>query len=120
MNRNDLVAYCLSQKGATVEQPFGPEADVFKVMGKMFALIPTGNDTPSISLKCDPTLATLLRDTYPAVTGAYHMNKTHWNSVLVDGSVADDEIEEWIDHSYAQVVKGMTKAQRTALEKLKP
>lgn len=115
MNRNDLVAYCLSRKGATVEQPFGPDIDVFKVQGKVFALMPTGSRTPSISLKCDPALATLLRDTYPAVTPGWHLNKKHWNSVLVDGSVADDEMEEWIDHSYAQVVKGMTKAQRTAL-----
>lgn len=116
MNRNDLVAYCLSQKGTTVEQPFGPDVDVFKVQGKVFALMPTGNGPLSISLKCDPVLATLLRDTYPAVTPGWHLNKKHWNSVQVDGSVADDEIEEWIDHSYAQVIKGMTKAQRAALQ----
>jgi len=118
MNRSELVAYCLKQKGATVEQPFGPGVDVFKVLGKVFALIPIGSGTPSVSLKCDPTLAKMLRDTYPAVTPGYHLNKTHWNSVEVDGSVADDEIEEWIDHSYAQVVKGLTKAQRAELEKL--
>ncbi|MEP7292696.1 MAG: MmcQ/YjbR family DNA-binding protein, partial [Chloroflexota bacterium] len=83
MNRSELVACCLKQKGAWVDQPFGPEADVFKVMGKMFALIPTGSGAPSISLKCDPLLATLLRDTYSAVTPAYHMNKRHWNGVAV-------------------------------------
>lgn len=75
MNRNDLAAYCLSKRGAVVEQPFGPEADVFKVMGRMFALIPVTADPPSISLKCDPTFAGILRQTYPAVTPAYHMNK---------------------------------------------
>src|SRR5450755_570455 len=115
MNQSELAAYCLSKHGASVEQPFGPGADVFKVMGKMFALIPENADPPSISLKCDPVLAVMLRDTYPAVTAAYHMNKRHWNSVEVDGSVADDEIEEWIDHSYERVVKGLTRAQKAAL-----
>ena len=118
MKRSDLVHYCLSRKGAGVEQPFGPEADVFKVMGKMFALIPVAADPPQISLKCDPLLAQMLRDTYPAVTPAYHFNKRHWNGIVVDGSVADDEIEEWIDHSYQQVVKGLTRAQRQALAAL--
>ncbi len=117
MNLSELADYCLARKGATVEQPFGPEVDVYKVMGKMFALIPT-DGTLHISLKCDPAFARVLRDSYPAVTGAYHLNKTHWNGITIDGSVADDEIEEWIDHSYALVVKGMTKAQRAALEKL--
>jgi predicted DNA-binding protein (MmcQ/YjbR family) len=115
MNRAQLVGYCLSRKGASVEQPFGPEADVYKVMGKMFALMPT-DDPLRISLKCEPAFAVILRDTYPAVTPAYHMNKTHWNGIDVDGSVADDEIEEWIDHSYGLVVKGLTRAQRAELE----
>ena len=75
MNRSDLAACCLSKNGAFVEQPFGPGADVFKVMGKMFALMPVEADPPSISLKCDPVLAEILRQTYPAVTPAYHMNK---------------------------------------------
>lgn len=116
MNRIQLTAYCLSRKGASVEQPFGPEADVYKVMGKMFALIPTTGSL-SISLKCDPVFAGILRETYPAVTPAYHFNKKHWNGVAIDGTVSDDEIEEWIDHSYELVVKGLTTAQRVALEK---
>jgi predicted DNA-binding protein (MmcQ/YjbR family) len=118
MNRNELTAYCLSKPAAQVEQPFGPEADVFKVMGKMFALIPVDADPTNISLKCDPILGQMLRDTYPAVTPAYHMNKRHWINVKADGSVADDEIEEWIDHSYECVLKGLTKAQREQLRKL--
>ncbi len=115
MNTADLLAYCLRKKGALRDQPFGPEADVIKVMGKMFALIPVDADPPQISLKCDPTLAIMIRDTYPAVTPAYHMNKRHWNGIEVDGSVPDDEIEEWIDHAYDLVVKGLTKAQRAQL-----
>ncbi len=118
MNRSDLAAYCLSRTAAQVEQPFGPEVDVYKVMGKIFALMPVIADPLTISLKCDPVLAGMLRDTYPAVTPGWHLNKKHWNTVLVDGSVAVDEIEEWIDHSYEQVVKGMTKANRERLKKM--
>ena len=118
MERKDLVAYCLSKKGSLLDQPFGPEVDVIKVMGKVFALIPLDADPPKISLKCDPVLAVMLRDTYPVVTPGYHLNKRHWNSVEVDGSVPDDEIEEWIDHSYDQVVKGLTKAQRETLARM--
>jgi predicted DNA-binding protein (MmcQ/YjbR family) len=118
MNRNDLAAYCLSKPAAQVEQPFGPDVDVFKVMGKVFALIPVVAEPPNISLKCDPVFATMLRDTYAAVTPGYHLNKRHWNSVKVDSSVADDEIEEWIDHSYDCVVKGLTKAARERLKKM--
>jgi predicted DNA-binding protein (MmcQ/YjbR family) len=116
MKRADLMSYCLSKRGAASEQPFGPDVDVIKVMGKVFALIPVVSDPPQISLKCDPVFAVILRDTYPAVTAGWHLNKKHWNTVVVDGSVAEDEIEEWIDHSYDLVVKGLTKAQRQALE----
>ena len=75
MDRNALRDYCLSQKAATSEFPFGPEAEVFKVLGKMFALIPVDANPQSVSLKCDPVLAEMLRQTYEAVTPGYHMNK---------------------------------------------
>jgi len=114
MSREELVGYCLSLKGAVSDFPFGPEAQVFKVMGKMFALVPT--DAPlRISLKCDPTWAVILRETYAAVTPAYHMNKRHWNGITMDGSIPDDEVLEMIDHSYQLVVKSLTLAQRQAL-----
>jgi predicted DNA-binding protein (MmcQ/YjbR family) len=116
MDREQLRDYCLSRKAAVEEFPFGDEVAVFKVMGKVFALLPVAGAL-NISLKCDPIFATLLRDTYPAVTPGWHLNKKHWNSVKVDGSIAEDEILEMIDHSYDQVVKGLTKAQREALAK---
>ena len=118
LDRDQLKAHCLSKKGTAGEYPFGPGAFVVKVMGKMFALIPDDNpdETPTISLKCDPTWAEILRQTYPAVTGAYHMNKKHWNSVLVDGSISDEEVIEMIDHSYELVVKGLRKAERDQLQ----
>ncbi len=113
-----LRAYLLAKPGTSEELPFGPEALVFKVLGKMFALV-AWRDTPlSISLKCDPNLALLLRGTYAAVTPGYHMNKKHWNTILLDGEVPEDEVEEMIDASYDLVVKGLTKAQKAQLEKM--
>jgi predicted DNA-binding protein (MmcQ/YjbR family) len=117
MERAELRAYCLSQKAAVEEFPFGDEAAVFKVMGKMFALLPVKGPV-TISLKCDPDFAAMLRDTYPAVTPAYHMNKRHWNGVAVDGSIPDDEIYGWVDHAYDQVVKGLTKVQKKSLAEI--
>jgi predicted DNA-binding protein (MmcQ/YjbR family) len=117
MNRVELRNYCLSRHGASEDFPFGDEAAVFKVMGKMFGLMPV-TDPLRISLKCDPTWAVILRENYPAVTPAYHMNKKHWNGVAVDGTIPYDEITEMIDHSYNLVVKGLTQAQRQALDQL--
>lgn len=114
MDRTALQDYCLSKAGTTAEFPFGPEAEVFKVIGKMFALIPM--DAPlSISLKCDPALAEILRQTYPAVIPGYHLSKKHWNTISIDGSVPDDEVLEMIDHSYDLVVKGLKKSERERL-----
>ena len=115
LDRRALRDYCLKQKAAKADFPFGPEAEVFKVLGKMFALIPTDDDPPTISLKCDPVLAQMLRQTYEAVMPGYHMNKRHWNTVTVDGSIPDDEVLEMIDNSYALVVKGLKKADRDSL-----
>ncbi|MEO8396458.1 MAG: MmcQ/YjbR family DNA-binding protein [Chloroflexota bacterium] len=116
MDREQLRDYCLSKKAALEDFPFGQEVAVMKVMGKMFALLPVEGKV-QISLKCDPIFSQLLRDTYPAVTPGWHLNKKHWNDVKIDGSIAEDEILEMIDHSYEQVVKGLTKAQRSALAK---
>jgi predicted DNA-binding protein (MmcQ/YjbR family) len=116
MDREQLRDYCLSRKASVEEFPFGEEVAVFKVMGKVFALLPV-DGALSISLKCDPIFAQLLRDTYPAVTPGWHLNKKHWNSVKIDDSIAEDEILEMVDHSYDQVVKGLTKVQREALAK---
>jgi predicted DNA-binding protein (MmcQ/YjbR family) len=115
MDRNELRAYCLAQQSAVEDFPFGDDVAVFKVMNKVFALLPVGGAV-QISLKCDPNLAMMLRETYPTITPGYHLNKKHWNTVEVDGSIPDDEIKEMIEHSYAQVVKGLSKAER---EKLK-
>jgi predicted DNA-binding protein (MmcQ/YjbR family) len=116
---NALRAYCGSKRGAVEDFPFGEGALVFKVTGKMFALLHlegVEGSPPSINLKCDPALAEILRATYPAVQPGYHMSKRHWNTVTVDGSISDEEIYEMVDNSYALVVRGLKKAERDKLE----
>jgi predicted DNA-binding protein (MmcQ/YjbR family) len=100
----------LEKPGATEETPFGPEALVFKVRSKMFALIAWQESPLSLSLKCDPDEALFLRDLYPAVRPGYHLNKRHWNSVTLDGSLPDAEIWRMIDDSYTLVVRGLPKS----------
>jgi predicted DNA-binding protein (MmcQ/YjbR family) len=115
-----LRAYCASKPGTVEDYPFDAETLVFKVKGKMFALMPAEHDrteAPRINLKCEPMLAEMLRNIYDAVQPGYHMNKRHWNTVLVDGSIPLDEIYTMIDHSYDLVVRGLTKADREALER---
>jgi predicted DNA-binding protein (MmcQ/YjbR family) len=94
-----LREYCISKKGSGESFPFGDDTLVFKVNGKIFALVSLDGDL-TINLKCDPAFAIDLRERYPAVQPGYHMNKKHWNTVSIDGSVPDKEICSWIDHSY--------------------
>jgi predicted DNA-binding protein (MmcQ/YjbR family) len=99
MNIEDLRDYCISREGASESFPFGDDTLVFKVNGKIFALVSLDGDL-SINLKCDPALAIELRERYSSVTPGYHMNKKHWNTVILDGTIPDKEIFKWIDHSY--------------------
>jgi predicted DNA-binding protein (MmcQ/YjbR family) len=108
--------YCLSMKGVTEEFPFGPDTLVFKVMGKMFALTNLDGDF-SINIKCDPDLALELREKYPSVIPGYHMNKTHWNTILIDGTIPARLIYEWTSHSYTIVVDKLPKKLKSELEK---
>jgi predicted DNA-binding protein (MmcQ/YjbR family) len=110
-------AKCLGKKGVTEETPFGADTLVYKVMGKMFALTGTP-DFVSVNLKCDPEKAVELRERYDAVQPGYHMSKKHWNTILIDGSVPDKLIFEWLEHSYELVVEGLTKKEKSALESL--
>jgi predicted DNA-binding protein (MmcQ/YjbR family) len=84
-----LRAWCLRQPGAVEEFPFGPDHSVFKVGGKLFAITALEREPLEVSAKCEPELAVQLRDTYPAVRPGYHLNKRHWNTVTVDGSLPD-------------------------------
>ena len=115
MNIENFRTYCLNKKGVSEEFPFDEETLVLKVMGKMFALANV-NDFASINLKCDPENAVELREKYAAVQPGYHMSKKHWNTVLIDGSIPDKLLRQWIDESYHLVVSGLTKTQKKALE----
>ncbi|MEW5733283.1 MAG: MmcQ/YjbR family DNA-binding protein [Thermodesulfobacteriota bacterium] len=116
MDFEEAVAHLAVKKGAEKDFPFGPEVLVFKVMGKMFALMGLDADPVSINLKCDPTRAEMLRELFPAVTPGYHMNKKHWITVTLDGSVPDEEVRAMMDDSYDLVVKGLGKADRERLK----
>jgi len=105
MDIHDITQYCLSKPDAYLDYPFGPSPAVVKVYDKMFALVFIRNDKPCLSLKCDPFVAKSLRQQYSAVAPGYHLNKEHWNTVVIDGSVPDDEIMWMIDHSYELVVR---------------
>jgi len=122
MDYNSAKTYLLERPETIEDFPFGPEVAVFKVKGKMFATLglraEPGKEshTTNINLKCDPQEAIMLRDIFRAVIPGYHMNKKHWNTVLLDNSIPDGEIQRMIDNSYALVVKGMTKKVRASLE----
>jgi predicted DNA-binding protein (MmcQ/YjbR family) len=118
MEFESLRAYLLKKKGAYEDFPFGPEVMVSKVNGKMFALVFLEDSPLSMNLKCDPDLSMHLRGFYNAVQPGYHMNKRHWNTIILDDSIPDDEIYALIDDSYELVVKGLKKADKLKLEKL--
>ncbi len=116
MTIDRLHAYLLDRPGAIEDRPFGPEVPVYKVMGKMFAYLSPGHSPPWLTLKLDPILGQLVRSTHAAVRPGYHMNKEHWNTIVLDGSVPDAEIMAWIDESYDLVVSGLTRAKRAQLQ----
>ena len=100
MDHKTVEEYVLSMPNAVREYPFGEEVAVYKVDGKMFALIPEGKAPVRISLKCDPQLSVLLRDKYESVMGGYHLNKKHWNTIVLSGQLPWEEIRGLILHSY--------------------
>ncbi len=118
MNIEYFRNYCITKMGVTEEFPFGEETLVFKVMGKMFAQADI-DLFESINLKCDPERAVELREEYPGITPGYHMNKKHWNTVQMDGSIPDMLVEQLIDHSYELVVSKLPRALKVELEKNK-
>ena len=108
MNIENIREFCLSKKGVTESFPFNDTALVFKVGGKMFALLDLSEERRGITLKCDPELALELREQYSEVTPAYHFNKRHWNTVELDGTMGDSLIYGWVDDSYNLVVQSLS------------
>ena len=109
MNIETLRDYCLSLPGAEETPPFGPDTLVFKVNGKIFLLVGLDEAELRFNVKCDPEKIEELRENHAAVMPGYHMNKKHWNTVLVDGSLPDKLLKEWIDHSYDLVANPQKK-----------
>ena len=107
-----LREFLLSQPGATEDTPFGPEILVYRIAGKMFALVNWQAEPLTINLKCEPELALLLREIHPEVKPGWHMNKQHWNTVTLSEGLSDDLWQGWIVHSYERVVAGLPRAKR--------
>ena len=105
----DLRALCMGFAGAEEMYPFSPDASVFKVRGKIFAIAHLQADPPRISLKCEPELAEALRGAYAEVLPGYHLNKRHWNTVVADGSVPEQLLRDMVEDSYDLVVSAMPK-----------
>lgn len=105
MDHKTVEEYILSMPHAKLDYPFGKEVAVYKVNDKMFALVSEGSDPVRLSLKCDPQLSTVLREKYETVMPGYHLNKKHWNTLILSGQLPWDEIQDLIRHSY-QLVTG--------------
>ena len=115
MDAEELRDYCLSLLGTHEEFPFGPDTSAFKVAGKIFALSRLAENPLRISLKCDPALAEELRKAHAAVIPGYHLNKRHWNTVIIDGSLSDEMISDMVEDSYDLIVSKLPRARRQAL-----
>jgi predicted DNA-binding protein (MmcQ/YjbR family) len=115
MNPAELRDHCLSFPGAEETFPFGPNTSVFKVGGKMFALSQLAAASLRVSLKCEPQLAEALRGAHTAVLPGYHLNKRHWNTVIIDGSLSEQMVKDLIEDSYDLVVRQLPASRRGEL-----
>jgi predicted DNA-binding protein (MmcQ/YjbR family) len=115
MNRDDVITLCLDLARAEETYPFGDGVAVFKVGGRMFALVNLGDGPGVVNLKCDPARALELREAYAGIRPGYHQDKRHWNSVDLDGSVVDDLVRELVEDSYDLVVARLPRAVRDTL-----
>ncbi|HEX9594621.1 MAG TPA: MmcQ/YjbR family DNA-binding protein [Candidatus Saccharimonadales bacterium] len=115
MNHKQAEIYILAKPGAKLDYPFGEEVAVYKVQGKMFALIAEKSDPLRLSLKCDPLLAVSLREKYESVMPGYHLNKKNWNTLVLTGQIPNQEVFGLIDHSYQLIVEGLSQEDRDKL-----
>jgi len=116
MNQDDAIQYCLGKPEAVETFPANDDASVYKVRHKMFALVSDNQGMGRINLKCDPDNAIELREQYESIIPGYHMNKRHWNTILLNGTVPADKIRQLIDHSYGLVVNGLMDNERIDIE----
>lgn len=115
VTEQEVTEHALALPDVTEDEPFGPGVSVYKVAGKVFAILHPDHGGVRVTLKCEPSLALELRAQYPAVTPGYHVNKRHWNTVVLDGSVPDDEVLEMVGHAYQRVVAGLPRHVRERL-----
>ena len=118
MNIESLREYCLKKPEVTESFPFGEDTLVFKVAGKIFLLAGLDEIPLNTDLKCNGGKAIELREMYDSVLPGYHMNKNHWNTVIIDGTIPRRELMEWIDDSYLLVVNSLTKADKERIKRL--
>jgi len=118
MTLDELKRYLRSKPGVTESTPFGPEHLVYKVVGKIFAVVGWEQDPVTMSLKCDPEEVEVVRKVFRAVTPAPYFDKRHWNRVTIDGSIPEPELLAMVDASYDLVVDGLTRARREELRRL--
>ena len=116
MTPDELRTWCLEMPGSQETFPFAPETSVFKVAGKMFALSRLDGEPLQVSVKCEPALAEQLRLSHPAIAPGYHLNKRHWNTITIDGSLGDGMVRDLVEDSYALVVDGLPRGAREALD----
>ena len=109
MEAEEIREYCLSKKAVTEGFPFDNETLVFKIGGKMFLLVSLEKHPATFSAKADPEWSEELRENYPQISGAYHMNKTHWNTIILDGSLDDSLVKDWIRDSYNLIFNALPK-----------
>ena len=107
MNHEDIRSYCLSLKDSEESFPFDEETLVFKVKGKIFAILSLDQNPPRINLKCDPQKALELRDEYNSVIPGYHMNKKHWNTIICTSEIGFKDLKTWIEDSYKLVLNSL-------------
>ncbi len=115
MDIEELREYCLAKTAVTEDFPFGPDTLVFRVGEKLFVLTNLEAHPPRFNAKCDPDRAVELRAEYPAVVPGYHMNKKHWNTITLDGSMPSALVRELVDHSYDLVAGSLTRKRRAEL-----
>ena len=117
MNIEQIREHCIKKKGVTEEFPFDEETLVFKVAGKIFLLASLESIPLRINLKCDPEKVIELREEYESVQPGYHMNKQHWNTIIIDGSFSTTKLFEWINDSYTLVFNKLKKSEQIRLKK---
>jgi predicted DNA-binding protein (MmcQ/YjbR family) len=117
VNSTELRNWCLERPGAVEEFPFGPEHSVFKVGGKVFAISALERAPLEVSVKCEPELAVELRNSYAAIRPGYHLNKRHWNTITLDGSLPDQLVRDLVEDSYDLIVSALPKRVQRELQR---